>query len=212
VKSVGAGGASLPSFARTPGLRERKKLRTRASIQKEAMRLFLERGFEETTIEDIAEAVEISPSTFFNYFPSKEAVVFQDDLDPLILEAFDAQPSTVNPIRRLRNAMRTVFENLTPDQERLVRERTRLFLSTPELRGAMLGQFADLVNQVAELLATRAGKKTSDFAVRNMAGAVLGVLLASMLMVTEDPKADMLELTDRALAHLEAGLPLDWKS
>ncbi len=212
MKSVGADGASLPGFARTPGLRERKKLRTRASIQKEAMRLFLERGFEETTIEDIAEAVEISPSTFFNYFPSKEAVVFQDDLDPLILEAFDTQPSTVNPIRRLRNAMRAVFENLTPDQEKLVRERTQLFLSTPELRGAMLSQFADLVNQIAELLATRAGKKTSDFAVRNMAGAVLGVLLASMLMITEDPKADMVKLADHALAHLEAGLPLDWKA
>jgi len=175
------------------------------------MRLFLEKGYEETTIEDIAEAVEISPSTFFNYFPSKEAVVFQDDLDPLILEAFDAQPTTVNPIRRLRNAMRAVFENLTPDQERLVRERTRLFLSTPELRGAMLGQFADLVDQVAGLLASRAGKKASDFAVRNMAGAVLGVLLASMLMITEDPKADMVKLSDSALAHLEAGLPLDWK-
>jgi AcrR family transcriptional regulator len=211
VKSAGAHGGSLPSFARAPGLRERKKRRTRASIQKEAMRLFLEKGYEDTTIEDIADAVEISPSTFFNYFPSKEAVVFQDDLDPLILAAFDAQPSTVNPIRRLRNAMRAVFENLTPDQERLVRERTRLFLATPELRGAMFSQFADLVNQITELLATRAGKKTSDFAVRNMAGAVLGVLLASMLMVSEDPKADMLKLADAALAHLEAGLPLDWK-
>jgi AcrR family transcriptional regulator len=195
----------------TPGLRERKKLRTRASIQKEAMRLFLEKGYEDTTIEDIAEAVEISPSTFFNYFPSKEAVVFQDDLDPLIIAAFDAQPSTVNPIRRLRNAMRTVFEHMTPDQETLVRERAQLFLSTPELRGAMFSQFADLVNQIAELLAARSGKKTSDFAVRNMAGAVLGVLLASMLMITEDPKANMVKVADSALAHLEAGLPLDWK-
>jgi AcrR family transcriptional regulator len=195
----------------TPGLRERKKLRTRASIQKEAMRLFLDKGYEDTTIEDIAEAVEISPSTFFNYFPSKEAVVFQDDLDPLILEAFDAQPSTVNPIRRLRNAMRTVFEHMTPDQETLVRERTQLFLSTPELRGAMFSQFADLVNQIAELLAARSGKKTSDFAVRNMAGAVLGVLLASMFTITEDPKASMVKVADSALAHLEAGLPLDWK-
>src|SRR5690242_12893155 len=195
----------------TPGLRERKKLRTRASIQKEAMRLFLEKGYDETTIEDIAEAVEISPSTFFNYFPSKEAVVFQDDLDPLIIAAFDAQPSTVNPIRRLRNAMRTVFEHMTPDQETLVRERAQLFLSTPELRGAMFSQFADLVNQIAELLAARSGKKTSDFAVRNMAGAVLGVLLASMLMITEDPKANMVKVADSALAHLEAGLPLDWK-
>lgn len=211
MRSAGADDAPLPGFARTPGLRERKKLRTRASIQKEAMRLFLEKGYEETTIEDIADVVEISPSTFFNYFPSKEAVVFQDDLDPLIIEAFDAQPSTVNPIRRLRNAMRAVFEHLTPAQERLVRDRTRLFLVTPELRGAMLSQFADLVNQIADLLATRVGKKTSDFAVRNISGAVLGVLLASMLTVTEDPKTDMLRLADAALAHLEAGLPLDWK-
>lgn len=195
----------------TPGLRERKKLRTRAAIQKEAMRLFLDKGFEETTIEEIAEAVEISPSTFFNYFPSKEAVVFQDDLDPLILRAFEAQPADVNPIRRLRVAMRDVFSRMTPDQEAMVRQRTQLFISTPELRGAMLSQFADLVDQVTELLAARAGKAASEFAVRNMAGAVLGVMLASFLVLTRDPKADMIKLADRALEHLEAGLPLDWK-
>ncbi|HKC18610.1 MAG TPA: TetR family transcriptional regulator [Candidatus Dormibacteraeota bacterium] len=175
------------------------------------MRLFLEKGFEETTIEEIAEAVEISPSTFFNYFPSKEAVVFQDDLDPLILEAFGAQPADVNPIRRLRLAMRTVVSRLTPDQEELIRHRTQLFMSTPELRGAMLSQFADLVDQITELLAARVRKNASEFAVRNMAGAVLGVLLASMLVLARDPKADMMKLADAALEHLEAGLPLDWK-
>lgn len=194
-----------------PGLRERKKLRTRAAIQKEAMRLFLDKGFEETTIEDIAEAVEISPSTFFNYFPNKEAVVFQDDLDPLIIAAFDAQPADVNPIRRLRVAMRTVFSHLTPEQEKLIKQRTQLFMSTPELRGAMLSQFADLVDQITALLAQRVARNTSDFAVRNMAGAVLGVLLASMLEITRDPKADMVKIADSALEHLEAGLPLDWK-
>ena len=195
----------------TPGLRERKKLRTKASIQKEAMRLFLEKGFEETTIEDIAEAVDISPSTFFNYFRSKEDVVFQDELDPLIIKAFDAQPREVHPIRRLRIAMRTVFTHLTPEQENMIKQRTHLFISTPELRGAMLSQFADLVDQIAELLAAHVGKNASDFAVRNIAGAVLGVLLASMLVLTRDPKADMMKIADSALEHLEAGLPLEWK-
>ena len=194
-----------------PGLRERKKLRTRTAIQKEAMRLFLAKGFEETTIEEIAEAVEISPSTFFNYFPSKEAVVFQDDLDPLIIQAFDAQPADVNPIRRLRVAMRTVFSHLTPEQEKLIKQRTQLFMSTPELRGAMLSQFADLVDQIADLLAQRVGKSNTDFALRNMAGAVLGVLLSSMFLITRDPDADMVKIADSALEHLEAGLPLDWK-
>ena len=195
----------------TPGLRERKKLRTKAAIQKEALRLFLDKGFEETTIEDIAEAVEISPSTFFNYFPSKEEVVFQDELDPLILQAFDAQPANLNPIRKLRNAMRVVFSQLTPEQETLMRERTQLLLSTPELRGAMLSQFADLVDQIAGLLASRVDRKADDFAIHNMAGAVLGVLMSAVNTVANDPSVDILKITDRALAHLEAGLPLDWK-
>ena len=193
------------------GLRERKKLKTKAAIQKEALRLFLEKGFDETTIEDIAEAVEISPSTFFNYFPSKEEVVFQDELDPLIIAAFDAQPGEVNPITRLRSAMRTVFSQLTPEQVRVMRQRTQLLISTPELRGAMLSQFADLVDQIAVLLASRTSRQPTDFAVRNMAGAVLGVLMSMTVVLAQDPKADLVELADRALAHLEAGLPLDWK-
>ena len=192
------------------GLRERKKLKTRAAIQREAMRLFLERGFEATTVEDIAEAVEISPSTFFNYFPSKEEVVFEDELDPLVLKAFDSLPADMHPIRKLRTAMQAVFSNLTPDQDRMMRDRMQLLGTTPELRGAMLSQFASIVDQIAHLMAPRVGRKRDDFAVHNIAGAVLGVLLAAMLQLVDNPKADMLKVTDDALAHLEAGLPLDW--
>src|SRR5262249_4657684 len=75
------------------GLRERKKLKTRNAIQREAMRLFHEQGYEETTIEQIAEAVEISPSTFFNYFRTKEDVVFYDPYDPLFVAMLKARPS-----------------------------------------------------------------------------------------------------------------------
>jgi AcrR family transcriptional regulator len=193
------------------GLRERKKLKTRAAIQKEAMRLFLEKGFDATTIEEIAEAVEISPSTFFNYFPSKEDVVFEDELDPFILAAFDAQPAETHPVRRLRMAMQTVFAHLTPEQDRMMRERMQLMAATPELRGAMLSQFASIVDQIAHLLAPRVGRKRDDFAVHNIAGAVLGVLLSAMLALADNPKADMYRVVDEALAHLEAGLPLEWK-
>ena len=175
------------------------------------MRLFLERGFEATTIEDIAEAVEISPSTFFNYFPTKEDVVFEDDLDPLILSAFDALPDETNPVRRLRMAMQTVFARMTPEQDRMMRERMQLMAVTPELRGAMLSQFAGLVDQIAHLLGPRLGRDRDDFAVHNLAGAVLGVLLSALLAIVENPKADMFKIVDDALAHLEAGLPLDWR-
>ena len=190
------------------GLRERKKLRTRALIQKEAIRLFLERGFEATTIEEIAEAAEISPSTFFNYFPTKEEVVLQDELDPLILAAFNAQPEGTHPIRALRDSMKTVFGQLTAEQDNVMRQRISLMSSTPALRSAMLTQFADLVDQIAELIAGRVGREPTDFAIRNLAGALLGVMMSALLIAASNPNADMIDVADRAMAHLEAGLPL----
>ena len=190
------------------GLRERKKVRTRAAIQKEALRLFLKKGYEETTIEDIAEAVEISPSTFFNYFPSKEAVVFQDDLDPLIIAQLEAQPKDVSPIAALRIAMKNVMSKLSRGDDALVRERIELVTKTPELRAFMLNEFADLIDQISVPIAHRAGRSPKDFAVRNMAGALLGVLIAAYFATADDPKADFLHEMDKAMAHLEKGLPL----
>lgn len=192
------------------GLRERKKLKTRAAIQKEAMRLFLEKGYEATTIEEIAAAVDISPSTFFNYFPSKEDVVFTDELDPLLLDAMNAQPHDVNPIAALRNGMRSVFSHLSPEQDLLLRQRIRLMTSNPELRAALLNQFASQIDQIAVVLAERVGRTPEDFAVRNLSGALLGVMMSTFLSAANDPTADLIKLADRAMAHLEAGLPLDW--
>ncbi len=69
------------------GLRERKKQKTKAAIQRAALRLFKRQGYEETTVEQIAAAADISESTFFNYFPSKEDVVIYDEYDPQIFAA-----------------------------------------------------------------------------------------------------------------------------
>jgi AcrR family transcriptional regulator len=75
-----------------PGLRERKKARTRAAIREHALRLFGEQGYQRTTVEQIAAAAEVSPSTFFRYFPTKEDLVLQDDMDTRMVEAFGRQP------------------------------------------------------------------------------------------------------------------------
>ena len=83
---------------RPDGLRERKKARTRAAIRDHALRLFRENGYQRTTVEQIAEAAEVSVSTFFRYFPTKEDVVLQDDMDTRMIEAFERQPAGLSPI------------------------------------------------------------------------------------------------------------------
>jgi AcrR family transcriptional regulator len=192
------------------GRRERKKLRTRALIQQEALRLFLEKGFEATTIEEIAEAADIAPSTFFNYFSTKEDVVLQDDLDPVLLEAINVEPAGLGPIAVLRKAIHHVFSHLTPEQNTIFGRRLGLLASNPTLRAAFLNQSASQLDEIVAVIAGRAGRSSDDFAVRNLAGALLGVMIATFLTVAKDPDADLLGLADQALAHLEAGLPLDW--
>jgi AcrR family transcriptional regulator len=201
-------GRAQGALTLTLGLRERKKLKTRAALQTEAMRLFLEKGFAQTTIEEIAGAAEVSPSTFFNYFSSKEDLVLQDDLDPVIIAAFNAQPPELGPIAALRAAMNSTFSGITPEEMAMVQQRTALVQRDADVRAAMLSQFAGMVEQVAEVLAPRAGRAATDFVVRNLAGAVIGVLMASVLAVASDPEADLTRLADAAMAHLEAGLPL----
>lgn len=214
---------SSPDDQPRPGLRERKKAKTRAAIQRSALRLFAEQGYEATTVEQIAEAAEVSPSTFFRYFPSKEEVALYDDLDPLFIAAFEAQPAGLSPIQALRGALHDVFEGLPTGEMARQWERSKLILSIPELRMRTLDQFTSMIQLVAEMLASRTGRRPDDLAVRVYAGAVIGALLVAMFdgageqaentLLTRfssagEPVSDLLARIDASLAYLEAGLPL----
>jgi AcrR family transcriptional regulator len=190
------------------GLRERKKARTRAAIQRHALRLFREQGYYATTVSQIAEAAEVSESTFFRYFPNKEDVVLWDDFDPRVIEVFRAQPPGTRPIQALRTAIRQVLSELAPDDEAAMRERMDLMLAVPELRMTMIEQVASPIRLFAQMLAERSGRRPDDPAVRALAGAVMGVSIATMFALAENPEADMVAMLDEALGYLDAGLPL----
>ena len=106
-------GISGASQDRPDGLRERKKARTRAAIREHALRLFRENGYQRTTVEQIAAAAEVSPSTFFRYFPTKEEVVLQDDMDTRMIEALERQPADLSPLSAVRAAVRDAFASYT---------------------------------------------------------------------------------------------------
>jgi AcrR family transcriptional regulator len=191
------------------GLRERKKAKTKAAIQQHAMRLFGERGYQATTVEQIAAAAEVSPSTFFRYFPTKEDVVLYDALDPVLLEAFRAQPAELSPIQALRGAMWAVFGELPAGEVAVQQERDALIRSVPELRARMLDEFAKSLDLFAEIVADRVGRRADDPAVRTLAGAVIGVGISAWSTAGDHANPmDYLTVLDASLAHLEAGLPL----
>ncbi|HUA96445.1 MAG TPA: TetR family transcriptional regulator [Acidimicrobiales bacterium] len=197
-----------PETGPVVGLRERKKAKTRAAIQHEALRLFREQGYETTTIEQIAEAVEISPSTFFRYFRAKEDLVLTDDYDPLVIETIRAQPVELGPVQAVRGGLRVVFAGLTADELADMRARAELALAVPELRAAMLDQFSQITRQLTDLVAERLGRAADDVAVCTLAGAILGVMISMEFYWVDHRDSDLVALLDEALAHLESGFPL----
>jgi AcrR family transcriptional regulator len=193
------------------GLRERKKVKTRAAIREHALRLFREQGYAETTVDQIADAAEVSPSTFFRYFPTKEDVVLADEFDPLLAEAFRAQPAELTPIQAVRAALRTVFGGMSEETKVRDRARRELIMTVPELRMAVLDEYTRSLRLLARLVAERLGRDETDLPVRAFAGAMIGVAWATVDMgSSQQPQApsDVSDLLDQALALLEAGLPL----
>ena len=192
-------------------LRERKKARTRASIREHALRLFRDQGYDATTVEQIAAAAEVSPSTFFRYFPTKEDVVLRDDLDDRMFEAFQRQPPSLTPIAALRAAIREGIAALTPAEWEEFREASALGQAVPEVRARMMDELARTIEAAVDALAKRTGRPRDDLAVRVWAGAVFGVIMAVMGPHTySEGNVDVqsFERIDEALALLEAGLPL----
>jgi AcrR family transcriptional regulator len=197
---------------RTSGLRERKKARTRAAIREHALRLFRKQGYGTTTIEQIAAAAEVSPATFFRYFPTKEDVVLQDDFDIVTLEALQEQPPDLAPIAAFRAAAATARAQMSDEDIARFAETTELTLRVPEIRARAIDELVRTTDVITAAIAARLGRGPDDFASRNLAGAIIGVIMtATMPHALAGGSADVDELFDRidsGLAHLEAGLPL----
>jgi AcrR family transcriptional regulator len=185
------------------GLRERKKIKTRQAIRRAAFRLIDENGYAATTVEQIAEAAEVSPSTFFRYFPSKESLLLADDLDPLILAAFEAQPPDLSLIQAFRRSYEAVMAHLPSDQLEFENTRQRLMFSIPELKAAMYDEYYRTVNVMAEAISRRIGRPASDFEVRVFVGALTGAMMAAY-----DNAPQTADTIYRAMDFVDAGMPL----
>jgi AcrR family transcriptional regulator len=193
----------MQAIDQTPGLRERKKIRTRQTIRREAFRLIEENGYAATTVEQIAEAADVSPSTFFRYFPTKESIVLADDLDPVILNAVEEQPPGLSPIQAVRRAYQAATANMSDDEREFETTRQRLMFSIPELKAAMYDEYYRTITTFAEVVGRRIGRDPSDFELRAFAGALTGAMMA-----VYEPGPRAADTVFRVLDFVDSGMPL----
>ncbi|QKG21530.1 TetR family transcriptional regulator [Actinomadura verrucosospora] len=160
-RAEGEGAAAPPGHA-LAGLRERKKQRTRLALIDAALELFLEQGYEATTIDEIVAAVEVSQRTFFRYFATKEDVVtgFFDEHDRLLLDALAARPPQERPFAALFESLRVVLRTIAAgdpaDTERFRRVR-RVIEGTPSLISAHMARHQAAETELAAEIARREG-------------------------------------------------------
>lgn len=194
---------TTPDPDQSPGLRERKKIKTRAAIRREAFRLINEQGYTNTTVEQIADAADVSSSTFFRYFPAKEAVLLSDDLIEPIIDAFIVAPSDLPPVAAYRHAVATAFGAMTEEEREDAIAGQRLMYTVPEARGLIYQEYVRLIALIADALATRLRQPATEFERRMMAGAIVGVLIAASdgTPMPDDPLS-------LGLAFLETAMPL----
>jgi AcrR family transcriptional regulator len=185
------------------GLRERKKIQTRDAIRRAALQLIDDRGYASTTVEQIADAAEVSPSTFFRYFPSKEQVLMADALDNVTVAALEQQPRDLSSVQAFRRALEITFATLAEGEWKFERMRQRIVLSVPELKAAQFDKYRRTVALLAEAECRRLGRAPDDLDVRTFIGALAGGLMAVL-----DRADDAIERMYRALDFIEAGMPL----
>jgi AcrR family transcriptional regulator len=186
-----------------PGLRERKKIRLRRAIQMTALRLFETQGYENTTVEQIAEAAETSTTTFYRYFPAKEDVVLDNDASPQF-EATVATRAVGEPLAAtIRAGMGAVVAAAEADRD-LTLARMRLVAAVPALEARYAGQERRTIDYLARLLAARTGRPADDYQLELVAFVLAGVLFtASRRWVAEHGATSLASLVDRALTTIE---------
>ena len=198
---------------KNPSLRERNKQRVTGRIIMAAVELFKTKGYQHTTLDDIAEHAEISRGTLFNYFPSKESLlipwgeeIFERQIRPQLMAYWDTQPTTLEMIRSLFNSM-SEHIRVFPD---MVQTFMHEALKSHNRELAHIG-FQELFISILRYGQTR-GEVRMDIPVEHIVRYISGVQMSLVIEFMDAPPEDPIAEIDRLLAFIATGLSPATKS
>jgi AcrR family transcriptional regulator len=176
------GDMDIPRGCGPPGLRERKKARTHEAIVDAALDLFERKGYEATTVEDIAAAADVSPRTFFRYFDSKQDVVLAKNHDKTegLGALVAARPPEEGPVQAIQAVFTAQLNGMLGEPGDPAMRELKVVMGTPELRAMALDHFHDHMDELADAVSQRIGTSGSTLAPRLLAG-VIGTTLWSVV-------------------------------
>ncbi len=170
---------------------------TKKRLQEAALQLFVEKGYDNTTVEEIAARAGLSHMTFFRYFPTKESVILDDPYDPAIASAVSATNPSLTPIERVKDGLALVARGIGSSLDSETRTRIRIAADNPRLRAGMWENNRRTEEALVEAL-TSTG--VAEFDAHVAAGACLGALMAALLSWgTGDTDESLGDLIERAL-------------
>jgi len=187
-----------------PGLRERKRQQTRERLTRAAMALFLERGFEATTLDDIASAADISRRSFFHYFDSKEDVVFawHEEITAALVATIGARPASESMLAAAENAIAAMARQIEPGEAIAM---ARLKRDNPALQARDQVKYEQLERALADALGRRAGHKGEKLGARLVAMIAAGAMrIGGELWVAEGAREKPEVLVKRTFAAIRA--------
>ena len=187
-----------------PGLRERKRQQTRERLSRAAMALFLERGFEATTLDDIAAAAEVSRRSFFHYFASKEDVVFawHEEITAALIAAVAARPRDESMLAAAENAISAMARQLEPDEAIAM---ACLKRDNPALQARDQVKYEKLERALSDALAKRAGHKAEKLQARLVAMIATGAMrIGGELWTAEGARERPEAMVKRTFAAIRA--------
>ncbi|GAA4665974.1 TetR family transcriptional regulator [Gordonia humi] len=190
-----------------PGLRERNKARTRNAIRAAAMDLFEKQGYTTTTVAQIADAAEVSHTTFFRYFQSKEQVVLADDLDERRNELLHAIAPGLDRFDLVRRIIVDLYQVGVNDEWAANKARLRLVQTEPALVAAQQAEADRALVEMRGFIGAYLGVSPDDLRLRVFIAACVGALF-HVVGHTGDGEIPTLEECLEALDLLEAGLPV----